>query len=71
MLNKAKNFNFFKKNIIFYEFDTIKHIKNFEKYNARYGRTYYVIFHKKYGTVPFGVNFSKIREKLPKIKSCL
>ena len=56
---------------MFYEFDTIKHIKNFEKYDVWYGRTYYVIFKKKYGTVLFGTvwyclvlicsNFSKIR----------
>jgi hypothetical protein len=62
---KHKN-NSIKKNVMFYEFYTIKHIRNFEKYDVQmymmYGRTYYVIFQKKYGTVLFGVNFSKIRE---------
>ena len=58
---KHKN-NSIKKNVMFYEFYTIKHIRNFEKYDVWYGRTYYVIFQKKYGTVLFGVNFSKIRE---------
>ena len=42
-----------KKNIMLYEFDTIKHIKNFEKYVVWYERTYYVIFEKKYGTLLF------------------
>jgi len=42
------------KNIKFDEFDTIKHVKNFLKYGVWYGRTYYVIFQKKYGTVLFG-----------------
>ena len=39
---------------MFDEFDTIIHIKNFEKYDVQYERTYYVIFQKKYGTVMFG-----------------
>ena len=44
---------------MFYEFDTIKYIKNFEKYDVWCGRTYYVIFQKKYGSVLFGVIFLK------------
>ena len=47
---------------MFYEFDPIKRIKNFEKYGGWYGRSYYVIFNQKYGMVLFGMNSSKIRE---------
>jgi hypothetical protein len=41
------------KKFIFYKFDTIKHIRNFEKYGVWYGRTHYIIFQKKglFGTI--------------------
>ena len=52
------------KKIMFYEFYTIKHIKNFEKYGVWCGRTYL----KKYGTVLFDTDwyefFENSRESL-------
>ncbi len=54
---------------MFYDFDTIKQIKNFEKYGVWYRRTYYVILKKKkYGTVLFGIKSSKIRENITKYR---
>ncbi len=51
------NFNFIKKN----KLDTIKYIKNFEKYGVWNGRAYYIIFQKS--TVWFkSTNSTKIRE---------
>jgi hypothetical protein len=47
---------------MFYKFDTIKHFKNFEKYDV-----WYVIFQKKYGTVWYTVwceFFENSRESL-------
>ncbi len=35
-IKHRNNFNFIKNNIMFYEFDTIKHIKNFPKYGVWY-----------------------------------
>ncbi len=48
-----KNFNFIKKNIMFYEFDTIKHIKNFPKYGICNCVWKKCLFSKK-STVLFG-----------------
>jgi len=65
--NTEKTLILLKKNIKFYEFDTIKHIKNFPKYGVWYGRTYYVIFQKKYGTVLFGTVWYLVRQKFERI----
>jgi len=62
--NTEKTLNSLEKNIMFHEFDTIKHNRNFEKYGVWYFVWKMTVFQKKYDNVLFDTVWYLVRQQL-------